>query len=124
MTTDVEALRDLYERTCKAMIRKDEPALRLCHAPEFVLVHMTGRRQRLDEYIRAILDGTLNYYRATTERFSVTQEGSEATVEGCSRVEAAVYGGGRSVWPLRLCFRAKRQADGPWRFTFCQASTY
>ena len=35
---------------------------------EWVLDQMTGMRQSKREYIRAIMDGTLNYYSATHEQ--------------------------------------------------------
>ena len=59
---DKQQLAALYERMYKAMIAKDSTVLDEVHADDFVLVHMTGMHQSKPVYIRAIMDGTLNYY--------------------------------------------------------------
>ena len=123
MSSDVKLLRDLYERTYAAMIGKDEAALGFLHTDDFVLVHMTGMRQSKQEYITAIIHGTLNYYSAVTERIDVVIDHDTAAIDGQSRVEAAVFGGGRHTWPLRLRFTARRE-NGRWRMSRCEASTY
>ena len=41
------------------------------HGDDFVLVHMTGMRESKAEYIRAIADGTLNYYSAEHDRIQL-----------------------------------------------------
>ena len=120
---DKQQLTALYERMYKAMIAKDSIVLDEVHADDFVLVHMTGMRQSKAGYIRAIMDGTLNYYSAVTEGLDITVSGDRAVIDGHSRVEAAVFGGGRHTWPLSLHFEARKQ-DGRWRMTRSQASTY
>ena len=55
----------LYKQMYRAMVEKDTVTLNHVHADEFVLTHMTGMRQSKTQYIRAIADGTLNYYEAT-----------------------------------------------------------
>ena len=57
---DLQQISALYERMYKAMIAKDAEVLRQVHAPDFVLVHMTGMQQSREQYIRCIVDGTLN----------------------------------------------------------------
>ena len=113
----------LYEQMYHAMVEKDTAALDCVLAPEFVLVHMTGMRQSKQEYIRAIADGTLNYYSAEHEQMDVVVNGNNATLTGRSRVTAAVFGGGRHTWPLQLTFRLVKE-DGRWLFTESKASTY
>ena len=105
------------------MVEKDSATLDRVHADEFVLVHMTGMRQSKQEYIRAIMDGTLNYYSATHEQTDITLDGDRATLTGRSRVTAAVFGGGRSTWRLQLRLELVRR-DGRWQFTEARASTY
>ena len=99
---DRQQIYALYERMYKAMIAKDADVLRQVHAPDFVLVHMTGMRQSCEEYIRYIVNGTLNYYSAETENLDITVNGNEAVLRGRSRVTAAVFGGGRHTWRLRI----------------------
>lgn len=120
---DKQQLAALYERMYKTMIAKDSTVLDEVHADDFVLVHMTGMHQSKPVYIHAIMDGTLNYYSAVTEELDVDVDGDKAVITGHSRVEAAVFGGGRHTWPLSLRFEARKE-NGTWRFTRSQASTY
>ena len=121
--TDEQQISSLYERMYTAMIAKDEAVLREVHTEDFVLVHMTGMHQKREQYIRAIMDGTLNYYSAETEDLQISFNGDEATLRGRSRVNAAVFGGGRHTWRLELLFRLRKE-HGIWRFTRSEASTY
>lgn len=105
------------------MVEKDLATLDRVHADEFVLVHMTGMRQSKREYIRAILDGTLNYYSAIHEQTDITIDGDRATLTGRSCVSAAVFGGDRSIWRLQLRLGLVRR-NGRWQFTEARASTY
>ena len=106
------------------MIAKDEQALNDCHSDDFVLVHMTGTRQSKPVYIRSIMQGTLNYYSEKTERLDIrlTDE-NHADVIGYSEVSAAVYGGGRHTWHLRMMFCTKRE-NSKWRMSHCEVTTY
>lgn len=120
---DRQQIDQLYQEMYKAMVEKDSATLDRVHADEFVLVHMTGMRQSKREYIRAIMDGTLNYYSATHEQTDITIDGDRATLTGRSRVTAAVFGGGRSTWRLQLRLGLVR-CDGRWQFIEARASTY
>jgi hypothetical protein len=53
------------------------------------------------EFIAAVQDGTLNYYTADHDEINVKIDGNHATLVGKSRVNAAVYGGGRHTWRLQ-----------------------
>lgn len=113
----------VYEQMYRTMVEKDTVALNRLHADDFVLVHMTGMHQSKQEYIRAIADGTLNYYEAEHEQMDISIDGNKATLTGRSRVAAAVFGGGRHTWRLQLLMRfAKR--NGAWLITESRASTY
>ena len=122
-STDKQQIQELYATMYNAMVAKDTATLNLVHADGFVLIHMTGMRQSKAEYIRAIADGTLNYYSAEHEEMDITIKGNTATLTGKSRVTAAVFGGSRGTWRLRLRFTLEKQ-DGQWRFTESKASTY
>lgn len=113
----------LYHQMYQAMVEKDTSTLDRSHAPEFVLVHMTGMRQSKQAYIQAIADGTLNYYSAEHEQLDVTVNNERATLQGRSRVSAAVFGGGRHTWRLQLTFQLVKR-NGHWLFTESRASTY
>ena len=120
---DRQQIEQLYRDMYKAMVEKDSATLDRVHADEFVLVHMTGMRQSKREYIRAIMDGTLNYYSATHEQTDITLDGDRVTLTGRSRVTATVFGGGKSTWRLQLRFQLVKR-DGRWQFTEARASTY
>ena len=93
------------------------------HDDVFQLVHMTGSRMNKKEYLDAVKDGTLNYYSMEHDEIFVTVDGDSATLKGKSRVNAAVYGGGRHTWRLQQDMKLKK-VRGKWKFTFSQASTY
>ncbi|MBP3774865.1 MAG: nuclear transport factor 2 family protein [Bacteroidaceae bacterium] len=120
---DRQKIEELYRRMYRAMVAKDTATLAAIHADEFVLVHMTGLCQPREAYLSAIADGTLNYYSAEHQSVSVTMQGDRATLTGRSRVQAAVFGGGRHVWPLQLRLQLVRR-NGQWLFTEARASTY
>ena len=120
---DKKQIEQLYHEMYRAMVNKDRAELERVHDDSFVLVHMTGMHQNREQYIRAIMDGTLNYYSAETEDLQISVNGDEATLRGRSRVNAAVFGGGRHTWRLELLFRLRKE-HGAWRFTRSEASTY
>ena len=120
---DRREIEALYRQMYQAMVDKDTLVLNKVHADDFVLIHMTGMRQSKAEYIRAIADGTLNYFSAEHERMEISIDGDQAVLIGRSRVNAAVYGGGRHSWRLQMDTRLQKR-DGQWRITFCKVSTY
>ena len=121
--TDKEQIETLYREMYKAMVEKDTATLNRVHADVFVLTHMTGMHQSKQEYIRAIANGTLNYYSAEHEQTEIKVNGNHATLTGRSRVTAAVFGGSRHTWHLQLTFQLVKR-DGQWLFTHAKASTY
>ena len=120
---DEAKLRQLYEDMYAAMVSKDEAELDRVHDESFVLEHITGMRQDKKTYIRAILNGTLNYYSEVTENLSVQVNGDDTTMTGKSRVNAAVFGGGKHTWRLQRFFHAKKTENG-WKLTKAEASTW
>ena len=121
--TDKDMIEALYREMYKAMVEKDTATLNRVHADNFVLTHMTGMHQSKQEYIKAIAGGTLNYYSAEHEQMDIKVDGNHATLTGRSRVNAAVFGGGRHTWRLQLYFQLSKR-DGHWLFTNAKASTY
>ena len=121
--TDTEQIQEQYRKMYDAMIQKDEAALAAVLDDSFVLVHMTGMRQPKAAFLRAVMDGTLNYFSARHENMPVTVSGDTATLTGQSCVAAAVFGGGRSSWRLQQKITLKKK-DGAWLMTESVASTY
>jgi hypothetical protein len=122
-TNDEQLIEALYKQMYRAMVEKDTVTLDEVHSDEFVLTHMTGMRQPKQEYIRAIADGTLNYYSAEHNQMDIRVSGNNATLTGRSRVSAAVFGCGRHTWRLQLTFHLVKRG-GRWLFTDSKASTY
>ena len=123
MITDEEIIIRLYREMYSAMINKDRTELERIHDNSFVLFHMTGMKQSKNEYISAIMGGTLNYYSAVHDDMEVAINGDTAKLTGKSKVMAAVFGGGKSTWRLQLDFELIRK-NGEWYFTLAKASTY
>lgn len=121
--TDTEAIRQVYIRMYDGMISKDEKILNEVLDASFVLVHMTGMRQPKQAFIKAVLNGTLNYFSAEHENMPVEISGDTAVLTGQSYVAAAIFGGGRSNWHLQQKCSLKK-TDGAWKITRSIASTY
>ena len=121
--TDKEQIIQLYKEMYTAMVNKDKVTLERVHDDSFVLVHMTGMRQPKEVYISSIMDGTLNYYSAEHEDMQVEVKDNTAVLVGRSRVNAAVFGGGKHTWRLQLRFQLVKN-NGEWRFALASASTY
>lgn len=54
---------------------------------------------------------------------AMTDKEQIARLIGRSRVNAAVYGGGRHIWPLQMDSKLER-IGGQWKITWTKASTY
>ena len=77
----------VYKRMYDGMIVKDETILRDVLDDSFVLVHMTGMRQPREEFIKAVLNGTLNYFSAEHEHMPVEINGDTAVLTGQSYLQ-------------------------------------
>ena len=120
---DKEKIMNCYREMYQGMIEKNQSILLDVLDDSFVLVHMTGMRQSQKAFIRAIEDGTLNYYSANHQRIDVTSQQDTAELIGQSVVNAAVFGGGRHTWRLQLRLKLIRK-EGAWKITEAKASTY
>lgn len=120
---DIETIKEIYRRYWKCMIDKDESELRSLMSDDYYLMHITGTRQSIDEFISGPLDGTFNYYSAEHDDIQISVNGNTATMVGKSKVLAAVYGGGKSRWQLRGDFTLRKENEN-WKLTSSKASTY
>ena len=120
---DKELVKNAYKKMYEGMIAKDEKILDEVLDDSFVLVHMTGMKQSKDTFIKAVMDGTLNYFSAEHEHMPVEISGDTAVLTGQSYVAAAVFGGGRSNWHLQQKCSLKK-VNGDWKITQSVASTY
>ena len=121
--TDEEQIKEIYKKYWKYMISKNEHGLREIMSDDYYLRHMTGVKQSVDEFLKGLMNGTFNYYSAEHDEIAVEIKGDAATMIGKSRVAAAVYGGGKSIWRLRGDFTLKKENEN-WKMTSSVASTY
>ena len=91
-----------YRAMYRAMIEKDGAALAKLLDDSFVLVHMTGMRQNKQAFIRAVENGTLNYFSEDLQETKTIVYKDFVLFTGKSIVNAAVFGGGRHTWHLQL----------------------
>lgn len=120
---DTELCREAYREMYRAMIAKDHNALDDVLDDSFVLVHMTGMRQDKRAFIKAVINGTLNYYSCKDDSINVKINGDTAALIGKSQVNAAVFGGGKHTWRLEQDLTLVKRAD-KWLITLSEASTY
>ncbi|MBR1930249.1 MAG: nuclear transport factor 2 family protein [Lachnospiraceae bacterium] len=118
-----EQIINAYKRMYDGMIAKNEAMLREVLDDSFVLVHMTGMRQPKEAFIKAVMNGTLNYYSAQHENLPVEIAGNTAVLTGQSYVSAAVFGGGRANWHLQQKCSLKK-INNRWKITRSIASQY
>lgn len=121
--TDKEKAENCYRIMYKGMIDKDRTLLSQVLDESFVLVHMTGMRQSKAAFIRAVEDGTLNYYSADHQQVAAEISGEQAQLLGQSVVNAAVFGGGKHTWHLQLKVKLIKSGDD-WKITQAIASAY
>ena len=117
-------IENAYREMYRGMVEKDRELLNRVLGDSFVLIHMTGMHQPKEVFIRAVEDGTLNYFSAEHQQMDVDFSGESAVMTGKSLVTAAVFGGGRHTWRLQQDLRLERKADHTWKITESKASTY
>lgn len=118
-----ERIEECYRQMYRGMIEKDRNVLGEVLDTSFILIHMTGMHQSKAAFIRALEDGTLNYYSAEHQHMETDFHGGKAELIGQSVVSAAVFGGGQHTWRLQLKLKLIRKAD-EWKITEVRASTY
>ncbi len=125
MNSDKEACAELYRSLCEASIRKDAAEISRMLADDYLLVHMTGLKQSKQDYLEALEAGVLNYYSAEHDSIEATvaPDGTSARILGRSRVNAAVFGGGRHTWRLQQDLKAEKRG-GRWVLVEARASMY
>ena len=118
-----EIIAECYKEMYQGMIDKDSRLLSRVLDESFALVHMTGMRQSKEAFIRAVEDGTLNYFSAGHQSIDVSIEDEGASLVGKSVVNAAVFGGGRHTWRLQLDLKLVKKSDD-WKITEALGSVY
>lgn len=118
-----EFLDKLYHDLYNGLIEKDRAELERVLMDGCVFVHADGLIQTKEEFIEAVMDGTLNYYSEMTQSISIIPLEMTAEILGRSRVGAALFGGPRQGIDLQLMCEMVRTSFG-WRFRRIEASLY
>lgn len=119
-----EIAKQCYLEMYRAMMVKDSIGMDKILDKRFVLIHMTNMHQPKEEFINAVLNGTLNYYTADHDDIRLLAvDGKYASMVGKTRVNAAVFGGGRYTWRLRQDIKLVKR-NGLWLISEARASTY
>lgn len=122
--TDQEQVVNLYRRENEAMVNKDIVTLNEILAPSMNLQHMTGYVQPKFEWIDQIQNGDMKYFSSKEENIKdVVITGNHASLIGQNRVQASVWGGATSTWPLQIKMEFVKD-NGQWKITNQVASTY
>lgn len=122
--TDQEQVVNLYRRENEAMVNKDIVTLNEILAPSMNLQHMTGYVQPNFEWIDQIQNGDMKYFSSKEENIKdVVITGNHASLIGQNRVQASVWGGATSTWPLQMKMEFVKD-NGQWKITNQVASTY
>ena len=91
-TCEQEVL-ERFKEFLEAMIEKDDAKLDEIIDDNYILTHMSGKRQTKKEYINEIMDGTLNYYKSRIihPQVSILEE-THARLIADVELDAKVYG--------------------------------
>ena len=119
----MEEIKQLYIDLCDACISQDIDKLNSILADDYVLVHMTGKRQSKEEYINSVVNGELKYFKSIHESIEVQIEGNTAKVVGKTRTLASPFGMSKSWWRLRQDLELEK-INNEWKIVQSVASTY
>ena len=120
---DAQVVHALYRSMYRFMVARDVGRLGDLLDDSFVLVHMTGRRQSKEEFLRSVATGELRYFSEVEDSCPVHVSGDTATCRGRSLVEASPFGMGSSTWRLQQDLDFVRR-DGRWLIARAVATTY
>lgn len=123
MNSIEEMIKQIYIDLCDASISRDLEKLNEILAEDYVLIHMTGKKQSKKEYMNSVQNGELKYYESIHEEILVTVEENTAKVIGKTRTLASPFGAGKSWWNLRQDLVMEKIND-KWLIKQSKASMY
>ena len=121
--SDIELIRKLYLDLYEASVKKDYEKLNDILSDDYVLIHMTGRKQSKEEYIDSVRREDLKYYEFDHESINATINDDKATMTGKTKVLASPLGMAKSWWNLKQELTLEKRND-KWVITHSVASTY
>lgn len=93
LNTSQEEVLETFKKFLEAIIEKNDEKLYEIMDDSYLLTHMSGKRQRKEEYITEIMDGTLNYYKSKIihPQISIIDQ-THARLIADVELDAKVYG--------------------------------
>jgi hypothetical protein len=75
MSEDQQKIQTIYNRIDEAMVAKDTEALENILDDDYTLVHMSGYRQRKQEWLEQIDNEQMRYFKPMPQRTTITING-------------------------------------------------
>ena len=110
---DQEAIIARYEELQPALIDQNIPKLKQLLPDDYIAVHITGRRQTKEEWLKDIENGDMRYFQFTDLHYSLSQEGNRVNLKIRQRITANIYGS-EGTWSIPGTRVFKKQ-DGSWQ---------
>ena len=106
----------------RSMVEADTQQLEKLLADDFVLVHITGLRQRKADWLEEIRAGSMDYHEIREQSVTVTVDGATALLVARNLVTATIWGS-EAVWPLQMTTTFRKEDDG-WKPVVSRATTF
>ena len=104
---------DCFVEYQQALINKNEVKLNELMDKDYVLTHMSGKKQTKEEFIGEVMDGTLNYFKSEIHDPNILFDDDEnATLISDVTLSARVYGV-KSKWTINTVMDFKK-INGRW----------
>lgn len=117
-----EAIKDLHEAMCGAMVAGDLAELDSILADGFMLTHMTGYVQSKTEWLESIESGEMRYHRMETVEATPGADVTVPELTARTLTDATIWGS-RATWRLTLRSWFEPRGDG-WIIARTVASTW
>ncbi|RSJ11358.1 hypothetical protein D8824_00985 [Streptococcus intermedius] len=96
---DQEAIIARYEELQQALINQNISKLKQLLPDDYIAVHITGRRQTKEEWLKDIENGDMRYFHFTDLHYSFSQEGNRVQLGIRQRITANIYGS-EGTWSI------------------------
>ena len=110
---DQEAIIARYEELQQALIDQNIPKLKQLLPDDFIAVHITGRRQSKEEWLKDVENGDMKYFHFSDLHYSLSQEGNRVNLKIRQRITANIYGS-EGTWSIPGT-RVFEKQDGIWQ---------
>lgn len=110
---DQEAIIARYEELQQALIDQNIPKLKQLLPDDYIAVHITGRRQTKEEWLKDIENGDMRYFHFTDLHYSFSQEENRVQLGIRQRITANIYGS-EGTWSIPGT-RLFEKRDGEWQ---------